>query len=168
MNIFQSENRKLRDKQRKKNILLTTEVTTAATTPRSSSARANTRVTSPTSLGRPDSRVSLKSRYKSAEANYLALRGRNNYKARQYTSSTTSSTTTSPGKSTLDNLILVREAKFQGLCKVVGMVFAHQMIFSLEKKYLRIFARSEADIFRNVKLFILSIIVHRPSNLETH
>ena len=164
MNIFQSENRKLRDKQRKKNILLTTEVTTAATTPRSSSARANTRVTSPTSLGRPDNRVSLKSRYKSAEANYLALRGRNNYKARQYTSSTT----TPPGKSTLDNLILVRKAKFQGLCKVVEMVFAHQMIFSLKKKYLRIFERSESDIFRNVELFILSIIVHRPSNVETH
>ena len=139
MNIFQSENRKLRDKQRKKNILLTTEVTTAATTPRSSSARANTRVASPTSLGRPDSRVSLKSKYRSAEANYLALRGKNNYKARQYTSSTT----TPPGKSTLDNLILVRKAKFQGLCKVVEMVFAHQMIFSLEKKYLRIFARTE-------------------------
>ena len=43
-----------------------------------------------------DRRLSLKSKYKSAEANYLALRRNNNYKARQY------STSTSPGMSKLN------------------------------------------------------------------
>ena len=41
-------------------------------------------------------RLSFKSKYKSAEANYLALRRNNNYKARQYSSST------SPGMSKLN------------------------------------------------------------------
>ena len=50
-------------------------------------------------------RQSLQWKYNSAEANYLALRGNNNYKARQY-----SSTTTSPGISKLKTVYLISDS----------------------------------------------------------
>ena len=84
------ENRRLREKHKDiRNIR-----TTVASTPVSPAISYLSSIsTEPPPV---DRRLSLKSKYKSAEANYLALRRNNNYKARQY------STSTSPGMSKLN------------------------------------------------------------------
>ena len=89
--MINSENRRLREKLKDiRNI----RTTAAPVTPEIS--RAISYLTSTTTTWSPPVNRRLKSKYKSAEANYLALRRNNNYKARQYSSST------SPGMSKLD------------------------------------------------------------------
>ena len=84
------ENRRLREKHKDiRNIR-----TTVASTPVSPAISYLSSISTEPPL--VDRRLSLKSKYKSAEANYLALRRNNNYKARQY------STSTSPGMSKLN------------------------------------------------------------------
>ena len=108
-----SENRRLREKQKDIRNIRTTASTTAST-PASTTASTTESTTAATTAFTTALSTALSSltsvttwsppvelrrhqssqKYKSAEANYLALRRNNNYKARQYSS-------TSPGMSTL-------------------------------------------------------------------
>ena len=89
-NYDYSENRRLREKHKDIRNIRTTVASTLVSPAISYLSSISTE---PPPV---DRRLSLKSKYKSAEANYLALRRNNNYKARQY------STSTSPGMSKLN------------------------------------------------------------------
>ena len=92
-----SENRRLRGEREDIRNIRTTAATTPASPGLSTAASYLTSVTTWSPPVEARRHQSSQSKYKSAEANYLALRRNNNYKARQYSSTTS----TSPGMSTL-------------------------------------------------------------------